>query len=317
MSGEGADPRDGAGERQHALKTESSLEARLASGEFAVTAELGPPKSADAEVVRRKAAALAGLVDAANVTDNQTAVVRMSSIAGALIARDAGVEPIVQMTCRDRNRIAIQSDLLGAFALGVRNVLCMTGDVAKAGNHPEAKDVFDLTTAELLGMLRGMREERRFLNGETMSVAPRCFIGATSAPMLGPMEKELARLEERVKLGADFFQSQFVYDVTAFRPFVKRWVDLGLAERAAFLVGVGPLKSLAQAQHMNGLAGVLIPAGVLKRLADARDPQQEGVAICLEVMAELRQLPGVAGVHVMAVAQEDVVPDLLRAANLR
>ncbi|HEY8695088.1 MAG TPA: methylenetetrahydrofolate reductase [Chloroflexota bacterium] len=299
------------------MKTESALEARIAAGGFAVTAEIGPPKSADGEVVRRKAAALAGLVDAANVTDNQTAVVRLSSIAGAVIAKQAGVEPIVQVTCRDRNRIAIQSDLLGASALGLRNVLCMTGDVAKAGNHPDAKDVFDLTTADLLAMLRNMREEHTFLNGEAMRLAPSCFIGATSAPMLGPMDKELARLEERVRLGADFFQSQFVYDVAAFRPFMQQWVDRGLAQRAAFLVGVGPLKSLAQAQHMNGLAGVVIPSEVLKRLADAGDQQQEGAAICLEVIAQLRQLPGVAGVHVMAVAQEDVVPDLIRAAKLR
>ncbi|HLG73749.1 MAG TPA: methylenetetrahydrofolate reductase [Chloroflexota bacterium] len=299
------------------MKTDSALEARLSAGEFAVTAEIGPPKSADGEVVRRKAAALAGLVDAANITDNQTAVVRLSSIAGALIAREAGVEPIVQVTCRDRNRIAIQSDLLGAYALGVRNVLCMTGDAAKAGNHPDAKDVFDLTTADLLAMLRGMRDANKFLNGEDMRVAPRCFIGATSAPMLGPMDKELARLEERVNLGADFFQSQFVYDVAAFRPFIEQWVDRGLAERAFFLAGVGPLKSLAQAQHMNGLPGVVIPPAVLKRLADAADQQQEGVAICLEVIQQLRELPGVAGVHVMAVAQEDVVPDLIRAAKLR
>ena len=299
------------------MKTDSRLEARLGSGEFAVTAEIGPPKGADGEVVRRKAAALAGLVDGANVTDNQTAVVRLSSIAGAVIAHGAGVEPIVQVTCRDRNRIAIQSDLLGAYALGVRNVLCMTGDTAKAGNHPDAKDVFDLTTGDLLGMLSGMREESRFLNGEVMRVAPRYFIGATSAPMLGPMEKELARLEERVKLGADFFQSQFVYDVEAFRPFAEQWVDRGLADRAAFLAGVGPLKSLAQAQHMNSLPGVVIPPAVLKRMADAADQQQEGVAICLEVIAQLHELGGVAGVHVMAVAQEDIVPDLLRAAKLR
>src|SRR5439155_648089 len=214
------------------LKTESGLEARIAAGEFAVTAEVGPPKSADGEVVRRKAAVLAGLVDAANVTDNQTAVVRLSSIAGALIAREAGVEPIVQVTCRDRNRIAIQSDLLGAYALGLRNVLAMTGDFAKAGNHPDAKDVFDLTTADLLRMLRGMRDEAKFLNGETMREAPRFFSGATSAPMLGPMDKELARLAERVDLGADFFQSQFVFDVPAFQPFMEQWLDRGLATAA-------------------------------------------------------------------------------------
>jgi 5,10-methylenetetrahydrofolate reductase len=299
------------------MKTESGLEAALAGGRFVVTAEIGPPKSADGEVVRRKAAALAGLVDAANLTDNQTAVVRLSSIAGAVIAREAGVEPIVQLTCRDRNRIAIQSDLLGAYALGLRNVLCMTGDAAAAGNHPDAKDVFDMTTAGLLALLRGMRDEGRFLNDERMALAPRFFIGATSAPMLGPMDKELDRLQERVDLGADFFQSQFVYDVDAFRPFMRQWVDRGLADRAAFLAGVGPLKSLAQAQHMNGLPGVVVPPAVLKRLADAADQQREGLAICAEVIEQLRELPGVAGVHVMAVAQEEVVPELIRAAGLR
>jgi methionine synthase / methylenetetrahydrofolate reductase(NADPH) len=292
------------------------LEAAVAAGKFAVTAEIGPPKSADGEVVRRKAAALAGLVDAANVTDNQTAVVRLSSIAGAVIAREAGVEPIVQVTCRDRNRIAIQSDLLGAYALGLRNVLCMTGDVAKAGNHPDAKDVFDMTTAGLLAMLRAMRDEGTFLNGEQMRAAPRFYIGATSAPMLGPVGKELDRLQERVDLGADFFQSQFVYDVDAFRPFMQQWVDRGLADRAAFLAGVGPLKSLAQAQHMNTLPGVVIPAVVMKRLADAADQQREGLAICAEVVQQLRDLPGVAGVHVMAVAQEEVVPELICAMGL-
>jgi len=270
------------------LRTESALEARLAAGEFAVTAEIGLPKSADGEVLRRKAAALAGLVDAANVTDNQTAVVRLSSIAGALIAKQAGVEPIVQVTCRDRNRIAIQSDLLGAYALGIRNVLCMTGDTAKAGNHPDAKDVFDLTTADLLRMLRGMREEQKFLNGEQMRLAPRFFVGATSAPSLGPIDKELARLQERVDLGADFFQSQFVYDVAALRLFMAEYVDRGLAERAPFLAGVGPLKSLAQAQHMNSMPGVSMPPAVLKRLADAGDPQREGLDICLEIVAERR-----------------------------
>jgi 5,10-methylenetetrahydrofolate reductase len=299
------------------MKTESALEARLASGAFAVTVEIGPPKSADGEVVRRKAAALAGLVDAANITDNQSAVVRLSSLAGALIAKEAGVQPIVQVTCRDRNRIAIQSDLLGAYALGVRNVLCMTGDQAKAGNHPDAKDVFDLTTADLLRMLRGMREQQVFLNGEQMRLAPRMFTGATSAPALGPVDKELDRLQERVQLGADFFQSQFVYDVAAFRPFMAQYVDRGLAEQAPFLAGVGPLKSLAQAQHMSGIPGVTIPPAVLKRMADARDAQQEGVDICLEMIAELRQVPGVAGVHIMAVAQEELLPDLIRAAKLR
>lgn len=299
------------------MKTESGLEARIAGGEFAVTAEIGPPKSADGEVVRRKAAALAGLVDAANVTDNQTAVVRLSSIGGALIARQAGVEPIVQVTCRDRNRIAIQSDLLGAYALGVRNVLCMTGDAAKAGNHPDAKDVFDLTTGQLLAMLKAMRDEQKFLNGEDMRLAPRFFIGATANPMAGPPDKELARLTERIELGADFFQSQFVYDVAAFRPFIDQWVQRGLHQRAAFLAGVGPLKSLAQAQHMAAIPGVVIPPAVLKRLADAADQQQEGLAICAEVIVQLRQVPGVAGVHIMAVAQEDVVPDLIRAAKLR
>ncbi|MBV8083180.1 MAG: methylenetetrahydrofolate reductase [Chloroflexi bacterium] len=299
------------------LKTSSALEARLASGRFAVTAEIGPPKSADPEVVRRKAAALAGWVDAANVTDNQTAVARMSSIAGAVIAQQAGVEPIFQLTCRDRNRLGLQSDILGAAALGLTTVLCMTGDSAKAGNHPDAQDVFDLTTADLLGLLRGMRERGQFLNGEPMTVPPRLFAGATSAPMLGPLDKELDRLAERVRLGADFFQSQFVFDVAAFRPFIEQYVDRGLAAEAPFLAGVGPIKSLALAQRLTTIPGITIPPAVLKRLADAADPQQEGMEVCLEVIAQLRELPGVAGVHVMAVSQEDVVPDLIRAAKLR
>jgi len=223
----------------------------------------------------------------------------------------------MQLTCRDRNRIGLQSDFLGAAALGLNSCLCMTGDSAKVGNHPDAKDVFDLTTNDLIGILKGMRDERKFMNGEDMRVAPRFFIGATANPMLGPVEKELERLDQRSKLGADFFQSQFVYDVAAFKPFIRQWVERGISRRSAFLAGVGPLKSLSQAEHMSAIPGVVIPDTVLQRMKDAHDQQQEGVAICLEVIAQLQQLPGVAGVHIMAVAQEDVVPDLIKAAQLR
>ncbi|MBV9120484.1 MAG: methylenetetrahydrofolate reductase [Chloroflexi bacterium] len=299
------------------LKSESKLEARIAAGGFAVTAEIGPPKSADGEVVRRKAAELAPWVDAANVTDNQSAVVRLSSVAGSIIAKQAGIEPILQMTCRDRNRIAVQSDVLGAASLGVNTALCMTGDSAKAGNHPDARDVFELTTNDLLRMLRDMRDRSEFLNGEEMAVAPRFFIGATANPMGGDPGKELDRLSERVKTGADFFQSQFVFDVAAFRPFIEQWTDRGLAEQASFLAGVGPLKTVRQAEHMSTLPGVVIPDEVMQRLREAGDPQQEGVAICLEVIAQLKELAGVVGVHIMAIAQEDIVPDLIRASGLR
>ncbi len=300
-----------------APKTESSLEARIVSGKFAVTAEIGPPKGADAEFVRRKAAELAGFVDGANITDNQTATVRMSSIAGALIAKQAGIEPIIQVTCRDRNRIGIQSDVIGAAALGLHNALCMTGDPAKVGNHPDAKDVFDLNTVQLLNMFRDMRDHRRFLNGEEMRTAPRFYIGATASPMGGSAEREWGRLAEKIEAGADFFQSQFVYEPAEFRAFMSRYVDAGYAERAAFIAGVGPLKSLNQAQHMAQIPGVVIPERVIKRMEGAADQQKEGMDICLEVIAELRTIPGLAGVHIMAVAQEDVVPDLIRAAKLR
>jgi len=299
------------------VKTDSALEARIAAGKFAVTAEIGPPKSADAQVVRRKAAELAGLVDGANVTDNQTATVRMSSIAGAVIAREAGIDPIIQVTCRDRNRIGIQSDVLGAAGLGLHNVLCMTGDPAKVGNHPDAKDVFDLNTGQLISMFRDMRDQKRFLNGEEMRVPPRFFIGGTASPMGATAEREWGRLAEKIAAGVDFVQSQFVYDPADFRAFMARFVGEGLAEHTAFLAGVGPLRSLSQAQHMSGIPGVVIPEQVMQRLAGAGDPQREGMDICLEVIAELRHIPGVSGVHIMAVGQEDVVPDLIKAAKLR
>jgi 5,10-methylenetetrahydrofolate reductase len=241
----------------------------------------------------------------------------MSSIAGAVLAKQAGVEPIVQLTCRDRNRIGLQSDFLGASALGLNSCLCMTGDSAKVGNHPEAKDVFDLSTNDLITILKGMRDDHKFMNGEDMRVAPRFFIGATANPMLGPVEKELERLDQRSKLGADFFQSQFVYDVVAFKPFIQQYVERGISARTAFLAGVGPLKSLSQAEHMTQIPGIVIPDEVIQRLKGAKDQQQEGMAICLEVIAQLRELQGVSGVHIMAVAQEDVVPDLIKAAKLR
>jgi 5,10-methylenetetrahydrofolate reductase len=299
------------------LRAGSNLERILAAGHFAVTAELGPPKHADPEVIAQKAALLVGAVDAANVTDNQSAVARMSSVAAAKLSLDAGVEPIMQMTCRDRNRLAMQADILGASALGLRNLLCLTGDHQTFGNHPESKNVHDLDSVNLLAMAKGMRDDAVFSCGEEIKVPPKLFIGAAENPFADPFEFRPYRTRLKADAGADFIQTQIIYNVDKFREYMKKLVDLGVTERVKVLAGVAPLKSAGVAKYMkNRVAGMEVPDQVVERMTGAEDPKAEGIRICTEIIEQVREMPGVAGVHIMAVEWEDAVREIAEAAGL-
>ena len=299
------------------MKSGSNLEKVLASGKFAVTGELGPPKSADGGVIRRKADILKGYVDAVNITDCQTAIVRLSSIASATILLDCGLEPVVQMTCRDRNRIAIQSDLLGAAALGAKNLLCLTGDHQKFGNHPEAKGVFDLDSIQMIAMVKGMRDEKKFLNGEEMEVEPRFFIGAAENPFADPFEFRAIRLGKKVQAGADFIQTQIVLNVEKFAAWMEQVRKLGLHKKTYILAGVSPLKSVGMARYMkNNVPGMDVPDEIIERMKGAEDPKAEGIEICVDIIKQVRKIEGVAGVHIMAIEWEEAVPQIVEKAGL-
>ncbi|MFN3762488.1 MAG: methylenetetrahydrofolate reductase [Anaerolineae bacterium] len=318
-------------ERTNGYKSGSNLEKLLRAGHFVVTAEIGPPQSADPEVIRRKARLLKGVVDAANITDNQTAIVRMSSIASAVLAMQEGVEPVVQMTCRDRNRLAMQSDLLGAYALGARNLLCLTGDHQSFGNHPTAKNVHDLDSIQFIRMVRDMRDEGRFQCGdEIKGVRPAFFIGAAENPFADPFDFRPYRLAKKVAAGADFIQTQIILDIPRFREFMKRVVDMGLHEKVYILAGIGPLKSAGAARYMRDkVPGMRVRdeyvermeaavAGIPKEDKKARKEawEREGIRIAIEQIQEIREIPGVAGVHIMAIEWEEAVPLIVEGAGL-
>ncbi|NLW44921.1 MAG: methylenetetrahydrofolate reductase [Syntrophomonadaceae bacterium] len=295
----------------------SNLKRVLEEGHFAVTAEIGPPKSCDAAFVHRKADLLRGYADAFNITDNQTAIVRMSSIAAAVLIQQKGLEPVIQMTCRDRNRIGLQSDLLGAAALGIKNVLCLTGDHQSFGNHPQAKNVFDLDSIQLIKTIKDMRDEGRFLCGEEMKVRPDVFIGCVENPFADPFEFRALRLQKKVEAGAEFVQTQCVLDLKHFRRFMDMINDRGLTDRVAVLAGVMPIKSARMARYMQrNVAGMMVPDELCERLEAAADVEKEAIDIVVEQIAEVKEIPGVKGVHIMAVAWEEVVPEIVRRAGL-
>lgn len=313
------------------LKSGSNLEKMLAAGHFAVTAEIGPPKSCNADDVRSKVPLLAGMVDAANVTDNQTAIIRMSSIATALILENEGLETVIQMTCRDRNRLAMQADALGAAALGIRNILCLSGDHQSFGNHPGAKNVHDIDSMQLVRMIKDMRDESRFQNGEEIpGGGPRLFVGAAASPHADPIDLRPYRLAKKAAAGADFVQTQLVYDTDGFRDYMKKVVDLGVHEKLAVLVGVGPLKSPGMAKFMNAnVPGVTVPEPLIERMQgavagiDSDDKKArgqawraEGIKICIEQIQEMRDIDGVAGVHLMPIEWEEAVKPLVEGAGL-
>jgi len=301
------------------MKAGSNLEKVLAAGHFAVTAECGPPRGADADIVRKKAAHVKGNVDACNVTDNQTSVVRMSSLAGCLLVKECGTEPLIQMVVRDRNRIALQSDLLGASAMGVKNLLCLSGDHQKFGEDPQAKNVFDIDSIQLIHMVKTMRDEGVFPSGKKLEGEPKFYIGCAVNPFADPYEIRVLRFKLKVDAGADFVQTQCIYNMAKFKQYMEDAKKMGLHDRVKILAGVTPLKSAGMAKFMKKfVAGMDIPDEVIKRIADEPKEKQadKGIEMCIEQIQELKEIEGVAGVHVMAIEWEEKLGKIVGDAGL-
>ncbi len=301
------------------MKSGSRLEKILRGKHFAVTCECGPPKGARTEHILKKVGHIRGCVDAANVTDNQTAVVRMSSIAASAVLLRHGVEPVMQMVTRDRNRIAAQSDMLGAHALGIRNMLCLSGDHQSFGNHSTAKNVFDIDSIQLLHIIRTIRDEGKFGNGEPVDGATPMFLGAAANPFADPFEFRVIRLAKKIAAGADFIQTQCIYDMERFKEFMKMARDMGLHEKCFILAGLIPLKSVGMARYMNNrVPGIIIPERIIDRLKGTPEKTrgEEGIKILLEQIDEVRAIEGVAGVHVMAIEWEEKIPEIMERAGL-
>ena len=301
------------------MKTKSNIERILESGGFVVTSECGPPRGADPEVIRKKGELLKGVVDAVNVTDNQTSVVRMSSLSSCVILKGMGFDPILQMVCRDRNRIAIQSDILGAAALGINNLLCLSGDHQKFGDHPKAKNVFDIDSVQLVYTARTMRDDGKFIGGEEVKGKPMLFIGAAENPFADPFEIRAARLGKKVKAGCQFIQTQCIYNVERFERWMGMVRDLGLHERCAILGGVTPFKSVGMARYMkNQVPGMDVPDAMIERMKGVPKEKQaeEGIKICVETIQRLKEMPGVRGIHIMAIEWEEKVSEIAKAAGL-
>jgi methylenetetrahydrofolate reductase (NADPH) len=270
-------------------------------------------------VIRKKAAFLRDKVDSINVTDNQTSVVRMSSLAVCKLLVDMGLEPNLQMVCRDRNRIAMQSDLLGAYALGIRNVLCLSGDHNKFGDHPQSKNVFDLDSMQLLAMVKKLRDEGRMLSGQECDGVPKFFIGAAANPFGDPFEFRVTRLAKKIDSGVDFVQTQCIYNMDKFRTYMKMAHEEGLTEKCYILAGITPLKSVGMARYMaKFVPGLEVPDYYIERLKGVEKNKQaeEGIKIAVEQIQEVREMPGVAGVHLMAIEWEERVPEIVEAAGL-
>ena len=299
------------------MKAGTNLEKVLESGRFAVTAEAGPPKGASAAVVQKKGELLRNCCDAVNVTDNQTAIVRMSSLAGCVLLKQMGAEPVMQIVCRDKNRIAIQSDVLGAVALGIGNILCLSGDHQKFGNHPTAKNVFDIDSIQLIQTLKNMRDEKKFICGEDISGEVPLFIGAAANPYADPFEFRVVRLAKKVKAGADFIQTQAVYDVAKFARWMEMVTERGLDKEVHILAGLIPIRSVGMARYMRDyVSGVSVPDEIITRMEQAKNAKEEGARIILEIIEQLKEIPGIHGIHIMAVGWEEIIPEIVEKAGL-
>ncbi|KPA10548.1 Methylenetetrahydrofolate reductase [Candidatus Magnetomorum sp. HK-1] len=301
------------------MKSGSNLEKILRSGNFAFTGELGPPRGANVDAVRKKAEPLKGMVDSVNITDNQTAMVRMSSWAASIIAIQEGLEPNYQMVCRDRNRLAMQADILGAYAHGIRNLLCLSGDHQQFGDHPNAKGVFDIDSIQLVNMLKNMRDEGKFMGGANIDTPPGMFIGAAANPFADPFEWRVHRLAKKVMAGADFVQTQCIYNMKKMREWVKQANDMGLTDKIYILAGVTPMKSLGMARYMKAkVPGMDVPDEIINRLKGVKKNVQadEGIKIACEQIEEFKEMKGVAGVHLMAIEWEHRVPEIAERAKV-
>jgi len=300
------------------MKSGSQLERVLEKKLFAVTAELGPPKGNDIAVIKRKADLLRGFADAVNVTDNQTAIVRMASISASALLVQMGLEPVMQMTTRDRNRIAMQSDIFGATALGIKNMLCLTGDHHTFGNQVDSKNVHDLDSIQLIDCVRTMRDQKTLLGGqEKVEGEIKMFIGAAENPFGDPFEFRAIRLGKKVAAGVDFIQTQCIYDMNRFKEWMRMVRDRGLHERCHILAGVTPLKSGGMARYMaKNVSGIIIPDEIIDRIVKAKKPAEEGIRLCVEQIQELRGIEGVHGVHIMAIEWEQMISQITEMAGL-
>ena len=301
------------------MKSGSNLEKVLKAGHFAFTGEVGPPRGSNVEALREKARHLKGMVDSANITDNQTAMVRMSSWAASIICQEEGVEPNFQMVCRDRNRLAMQGDILGAYSLGIKNMLCLSGDHQTFGDHPQAKGVFDIDSMQLIGMVKKMRDEGKFLGGADIDMPPKMFIGAAANPFAEPFEWRVHRLAKKIAAGADFIQTQCVYNMPKIREWIRQANEMGLTEKVYILPGVTPMKSVGMARYMQKkVPGMDVPEEIIKRLqgVDKKKVAEEGIKIACEQIQEFKETKGVAGVHLMPIEWEHKVPEIAERAGM-
>ncbi|RTZ96291.1 MAG: methylenetetrahydrofolate reductase [Deltaproteobacteria bacterium] len=301
------------------VKTPSRLEKVLATGQLAVTSECGPPRGSDPEVIVNKANMIKDYVDAVNITDNQTSVTRMCSLAACIRLKQMGLDPVLQMVTRDRNRIALQSDILGAASFDISNILCLSGDHQSFGDNPQGQNVHDIDSMQLIQVVRLMRDEGKFLSGDDIKRPPQMFVGAAANPFADPFEIRVSRLAKKVKAGAEFIQTQCIYNLDKFEEWMKGARERGLHEKVHILAGMTPMKSAGMAKYMrNRVPGMDVPDEVVKRLADTPKEKQaeEGVKMCIEDILRLKEVEGVAGFHIMAIEWEQIVPEIVKEAGL-
>jgi methylenetetrahydrofolate reductase (NADPH) len=301
------------------LKTDSKLEHMLAAGHLAVTSECGPPRGSDPEIIIKKGELLKNHVDAVNVTDNQTSVTRLSSLAACIHLKLIGVEPVLQMVTRDRNRIALQSDILGAASFDINNVLCLSGDHQIFGDCPDGQNVFDLDSMQLLQTVRHMRDNGKFISGDDIKRPPRMYVGAAANPFAEPYKIRVPRLAKKIAAGAEFIQTQCIYNMDRFEEWMSGVRDRVLHQKVYILAGITPLKSLGMARYMkNNVPGMDVPDEIISRLAGVPKEKQaeEGIKICLETIERLKEVKGVSGFHIMAIEWEEKVPEIVERAGL-
>ena len=300
-------------------KTPSRLEKVLAAGHLAVTSECGPPRGSDPQVIEEKANLIKDYVDAVNITDNQTSVTRMCSLAACIRLKQMGLDPVLQMVTRDRNRIALQSDILGAASFDIHNILCLSGDHQSFGDNPQGQNVHDIDSMQLIQTVRRMRDEGKFLGGDDIKRPPQMFVGAAANPFADPFEIRVPRLAKKVKAGAEFIQTQCIYNIDKFEEWMKGVRDRGLHEKVYILAGMTPMKSVGMAKYMkNRVPGMDVPDEIIKRLSGVDKGKQadEGIKICIEHMQRLKEVEGVAGFHIMAIEWEQKVPEIVEGAGL-
>ena len=301
------------------LKTSSRLEKVLKSGQLAVTSECGPPRSSAPEGIIKKGELIKNHVDSINVTDNQTSVTRLCSLAACIHLKQQGLDPVLQMVVRDRNRIALQSDILGAASFGINNVLCLSGDHQSFGDNPQAQNVFDLDSMQLVQTIRRMRDEGKFLSGDEIKVPPNLFVGAAANPFADPFKIRVPRLAKKINAGAEFIQTQCIYNVDKFELWMQGVRDRGLDEKVFILAGITPMRSVGMAKYLRkSVPGMDVPEELIRRMSGVEKDKQaaEGITIAVETIQRLKEVKGVSGFHVMAIEWEEKVPEIVERSGL-